>query len=254
MLPGPTYIKGCPKCSCRIAEESQLSGNNFGEVVWSDGMNDAPMLPNLPQLVLCPDCSTFLWLADLDRVDSPTVFRVPEDTKSPIIPTFSDYVDYLSSNKLKPERERGTRILAWWAGNHPRRRGGPKKHRPSLTEKEIWNLECLGQMLDPSVENERIMKAEIKRELSDFDASLSFLSQPSRTRTEQVIEELCKQCDPFVVDLTSYRTASEKLELAMRAKRESRENQVSIATNRGHKLAGVLFICLLLAFFLMSQG
>ena len=254
MLPGPTYIKGCPKCSCRIAEESLLSGNNFGEVVWSDGMNDAPMLPNLPQLVLCPDCSTFLWLADLDQVDSPTIFGRPEGTRSPIIPTFSDYVDYLSSNKLKPERERYTRILAWWAGNHPRRRGGPKKHRPSLAEEEIWNLECLDQMLDPSVENERIMKAEIQRELSNFDVALSFLSQSLRTRTEQVIEELCKKCDPFVVDLTSYRTASEKLGLAMRAKRESRENQVSIATNRGHKLAGVLFICLLLAFFLMSQG
>jgi aspartate carbamoyltransferase catalytic subunit len=129
-------------------------------------------------------------------------------------------------------------------------------------------------MLDPSVENERIMKAEIQRELSNFDVALSFLSQPSRTRIEQVIEDLCKKCDPFVVNLTSYQTALEKLELAIvlqemlerqeqeekvkqkrafaRAKRESRENQVSI--NAGDKLAGALFVCLLLAGLLSSQG
>ena len=253
MLPGPTYIKGCPKCSCRIAEESLLSGNNFGEVVWTDGMNDAPMLPNLPQLVLCPDCSTFLWLADLDQVDSPKSFGRLEGAKWPIIPTFSDYVDYLSSNKLKPERERHARILAWWAGNHPRRRGGPKKHRPSLTEQEIWNLECLDQMLDPSVENERIMKAEIKRELSDFNASLSFLSQPSRTRTEQVIEELCKKCDPLVVDLTSYQTTLEKQKYAIDMQ-EMGERLEQKEKNAGYKLAGVLFICLLLAILLSFYG
>ena len=253
MIPGPTYIKGCPKCSCRIAEGSLLSGNNFGEVLWSDGMNDAPMLPNLGQLVLCPDCSTFLWLADLDQVDSPKIFGSLEGAKWPIIPTFSDYVDYLSSNKLKPERERGTRILAWWAGNHPRRRGSPKKHRPSLTEEEIWNLACLDQMLAPSVENERIMKAEIQRELSNFDVALGFLSQSSRTRTEQVIEELCKKCDPFVVDLTSYQTTLEKQKYAIDMQ-EMGERLEQKEKNAGYKLAGVLFICLLLAIFLSSYG
>ena len=121
------------------------------------------------------------------------------------------------------------------------------------------------------------MRAEIKRELSDFDASLSFLSQPSRTRTEQVIEELCNKCDPFVVDLTSYQTTLEKQKHAIvmqemgerleqeekvkqkralaKAKRESRGNKLSIdAINAGYKLAGVLFICLLLAIFLISYG
>ena len=108
-------------------------------------------------------------------------------------------------------------------------------------------------MLDPSVENERIMKAEIKRELSDFDASLSFLSQPSRTRTEQVIEELCKKCDPLVVDLTSYQTTLEKQKYAIDMQ-EMGERLEQKEKNAGYKLAGVLFICLLLAIFLSSYG
>ena len=108
-------------------------------------------------------------------------------------------------------------------------------------------------MLDPSVENERIMKAEIKRELSDFDASLSFLSQPSRTRTEQVIEELCKKCDPLVVDLTSYQTTLEKQQYAIDMQ-EMRERLEQKEKNAGYKLAGVLFICLLLAILLSFYG
>ena len=246
MIPGPTYIKNCPECSCKLKEETLLSGNTIGAMHWTDGKTEAPMLPHRPQLVMCPDCGTFLWLASLEVVgDLETMERkireslgplwLADDvetrrrkwhegnlnryaTKSPAIPAFSDYIEYLSTNDLTPKLERYIRTLAWWAGNDQRRerpvtnaawragndetRWTPKDQRSPLLDIEISNLGCLDQLLGSFNRDDRIMKAEIKRELSDFDDAIKLLKRSWKSPIARAIKELALQRDPFVANVT----------------------------------------------------
>jgi len=42
MLPGTTIIKQCSECSGYITQETIVSGNTIGAVIWTDGkMEDA---------------------------------------------------------------------------------------------------------------------------------------------------------------------------------------------------------------------
>jgi hypothetical protein len=246
MYPGPTYIKNCPECSCKLEEPTWLSGNTIGAIHWTDGKTEAPMLPDLPQLVMCPDCDAFLWLANLEVVgDLETMERkireslgplwLADDvetrrrkwhegnlnryaTKSAAIPAFSDYIEYLSTNDLTPKLERYIRTLAWWAGNDQRRersvtnaawqagndetRWAPKDQRLPLLDTEISNLECLDRLLDWSKDDDCIMKAEVKRELSEFDEALKLPRRFWKLPAVEVIKELALKRDPFVANVT----------------------------------------------------
>lgn len=75
---------------------------------------------------------------------------------------------------MSPElRERYLRVRAWWAGNDKRRQG---KSQSKLSVRERENLGALSQLLDEDEPQDRVMKAEIKRELGKFDEAVSILS------------------------------------------------------------------------------
>ena len=66
------------------------------------------------------------------------------------------------------------RVRAWWLGNDSRRGSTD----PSvLTSMEIANLRCLSNLLDESNHQERLVKAEILRELGEFELSLQLLGR-----------------------------------------------------------------------------
>ena len=75
MLPGPDYIYRCPNCSALARQSSISSGNTFGAVYWSDAKREAPMLPESPALVACPNCGTYLWIKSLELVGKAEWYR-----------------------------------------------------------------------------------------------------------------------------------------------------------------------------------
>ena len=68
MKPGPDYIYKCPVCGKLVKRGSLMSGNTFGAKLYSDGKNDAPMLPDFPNLSKCAKCDTIFNLRELKEV------------------------------------------------------------------------------------------------------------------------------------------------------------------------------------------
>jgi len=189
VLPGPTYIKQCPECSCHIRQTSLISGNTIGAIYWTDGKMEAPHLPSQPDVVRCPDCDSLFWLSDIaptdtvdpTRIRSRTLSFLPEIVKSPVAPTFQMLVDYLSTTDISSNRERYARQYAWCCGNDSRRETA-SVHKSAMSSAEILNLRHLEILLDPTTDNDRIRIAEIRREMSDFDGALALLSSSSNDR------------------------------------------------------------------------
>jgi len=179
MTPGPTIIKKCAKCAGLIAEHTIGSGNNFGAVFWTDGKMEAPMLPDHPWLVKCPHCSALLWIdeqAEIGEVE-PYAGPMPKEFKGAKrykTPTLRDYLTFLLEPPRNRRKMRYVRLRAWWAGNDSRR----EACTPSpLSKRERQNLNEFHPLLGRNPED-RLMKAEIFRELGEFDKALKLLSRP----------------------------------------------------------------------------
>jgi hypothetical protein len=187
MTPGTTFIKECAHCQGRIAEATIGSGNTFGAKFWSDGKMEAPMLPDHPRLAKCPYCKAFVWLDDLKEAGRVEPFDdTPEQFKGarPYARlTLKDFHAFLKRGGLDAGKEHHARIRAWWSGNDARRKG--KADKP-LSAEEKKNLNALLPLVGRTA-NERIMKAEIHRELGEFDQALELLARPFGTKLHQAV-------------------------------------------------------------------
>ena len=118
-----------------------------------------------------------------------------------------------------PEKERYLRIRAWWEGNG-KQRGDldwlwPETNQPvidepkdqikhPLSDKETRNLQALAEILNETDANDRLMKGEIMRELSRFDAASALLEGPFEEgllRAVAIIKKLIEKRDPFVAEM-----------------------------------------------------
>lgn len=204
MMPGPTIIKKCSEWSGLIQKHTIASGNTFGAIFWIDGKMDAPMLPDYPKLVKCPHCRSLVWIDNLETKKEIDPFEIRNtDAKWPMALDLDDYTSFLSNNRLlKPDVEKDVRMRAWWCGNDERRRG----QQSSLAETEIQNLNALSGLLDQSIDYERLMQAEIMRELGDFDQALKLLDQPFDEQLSDavtVIKSLIEQRDLIVAPINA---------------------------------------------------
>ena len=201
---GPTIIKKCLECSGLIKEHTIMSGNTFGAIFWTDGKRDAPMLPDLPWLVKCPHCQSLIWIDEQEEIgeiepyiDSGTY----KGAKSYSEPELQDYFAELKISNLGRKKELYLRRRAWWKGNDKRRGANIKQN---LSDEERENLQALDKMLDPSDDNDRIMNAEIKRELGQFEGAEAILQEPFVNDFSQaisILKELIQRGEPFVAEM-----------------------------------------------------
>lgn len=197
MLPGPIFFRKCPSCKGLIAQGTLRSGNTIGATFWTDGKMDAPMLPDSPSLVACPHCKAPLWINELEKIGE-DMFIDPggafKDARGYSMLEFAGYLDFLGRETLTPEKERNVRIRAWWAGNDWRRKGDEQ----ALSDDEASNLLRLAESLDDSDED-RVMKAEIFRELGRFDEAAAILAG--------TFDDDCAQAAAFIRGLVAKRDA-----------------------------------------------
>ena len=204
MLPGPTIIKKCSECSGSIEEHTIASGNTFGATFWTDGKRDAPMLPDQPWLVICPHCQALIWIdeqVELGEVEPFSDSGIYKGAKSYSVPELQDYFSALKISNLSKNKERYLRLRAWWSGNDERRGSGIKQN---LSDDEKENLQALDKMLDTPDDNDRLMKAEIKRELSQFEEAEAILKESFDSEFSQavsIISELVQRREPFVAEI-----------------------------------------------------
>lgn len=197
MTPGPTIIRKCSACGKHVAQYTIVSGNTFGARFWTDGKRDAPMLPDQPWLVKCQHCGTLIWIDEQTQVGEIAPWgseandrnRFPE-ARPGSTPTLQDYADFLDAGESDKNKERYVRLRAWWAGNDPRRETGQSTQFDSF---ETQNLRAFLVLLDEAEDNDRLMKAEVLRELGEFNEAENLLAtefDDELTQAVSVIRDL----------------------------------------------------------------
>lgn len=208
MTPGPTLIMKAPGCQKPVKFSSIGSGNTFGATFWTDGKCEAPMLPDEPWLRKSPSEGILFWSDECEEIGQIDFFSVdpemPEwkDLEYAKEPSQRDYKAALHSGIANtPEKERYIRMRLWWRGNDPIRRG-KKTH---LSEEHLENLRRFEAILSEEDENQRLMKAEVLRQLSRFDDGLHLLegdfSDDCRHAVLQ-IRDLASRADCVVAKIT----------------------------------------------------
>ncbi len=175
--PGPTLIKKCNHCAGLMKERTIASGNTFGARYWTDGKVDAAMLPLTPSAVRCPHCHSLLWISSLEEVGEipgPRGFGVPRPKYDHSFDTYpfienletDDYLMALRKGGLSKDQEVYLRTMYWRLMNDPRRRS---QFPIALSVEEQDNLRNILPLVDQIDESSRLIRAEIHRELGEFE-------------------------------------------------------------------------------------
>ena len=205
MMPRPVVIRRCSACAQLIRQPTISSGNTFGARSWTDGRRHFPMLPTQPWLVRCPHCSALVWLDEQEAVGEAD----PWDTEDEIFkdalhyetPSLLDHLAKLEEGISDAGKVRYIRIRAWWAGNDPRREG---QADTPLSAEETANLRALAALLDESLEDERLMKAEAMRDLGEYEEAHRLLAGPvsdAMTEAAATVESLIAKRIPPVREI-----------------------------------------------------
>jgi hypothetical protein len=151
-----------------VVQEDTLTGNTIGAKVYTDGKREAKMLPDHPALVKCPVCGGLFWVDEAKEVD--VGFEAAEGKQKVLAPSEKELIPYLASETLPKEKEVYLRMRVWWMANDALRRVPDAK--PAFSKEQVKNLDALSALFDESDPNQRILKAEIARELGNFEECL----------------------------------------------------------------------------------
>lgn len=226
MLPGPDQIIACPSCETPAKYATLLSGNTFGARLWTDGKQEAPMLPRPPAVVKCQHCAAFYWLVDAKPLgelefwgEDPLApqdgwasaeehpLAVPQTWRTaPYVeePTEAEYYGVIRAGLAKnPKQERALRIFAWWRSNDPFREAeeAPAVSAPGERDE---NLRRLLPLLDESG-SDCVIRGEVLRELgrwAEAEAALRRATAPEVASAVAQIMALCQAHDRMVRELS----------------------------------------------------
>ena len=103
-------------------------------------------------------------------------------------------------------QERDLRVFAWWRRNDALRDPFQQQDQEIMSDSGPWreNLEALANLLTEENVNDCIMKAEVLRELGEFESAKELLSRvdsPNVARAVRRIRSLCDARDTRVREL-----------------------------------------------------
>jgi hypothetical protein len=172
MEAGPGYLVQCPHCAALSKAARSRGGGGFNATQWTDGFIQGPMWSVDGSLARCWSCRGFFWIDDARNLDiekKPTAPPIKGITKA-------DVRDALAAEITDdPDRLVWLRTQLWWFDNHPRRMNRTRVSNPDAFRE---NLEALRELLDLDKPDDRIFRAEICRELGEFDRAIELLDHP----------------------------------------------------------------------------
>jgi hypothetical protein len=213
MLPGPTYVYECQSCKGLFERRSISSGNTSRAKFRSDGQMSAPMLPTTPLLVACPHCKSSIFWPKAKEVDSYETYdltgifdlgeMLPESLalRAEKKAKKQKYQDVLRYEQASPQQifefiqgsrfdssyELPLRLLCWQRSNDERIEDG----RIELEFDEQENLQKMLLLVDQSTDSHRLLRAEIFRQLTQFDEARFMLDydfdEEMAARAEQLM-------------------------------------------------------------------
>ena len=189
-------VRQCPNCACEFSFWAVNSCNTLGAKFYTDGFIDGRMYVDGSDLLACPKCNTYFWrddvpirksLRDYEYFDKPEWKSLPEASQL----HGRDY-EYLLPLKLwrNKTEEEYVRIRAWWSFNAEYRLQACEDFKLPAEQEE--NLERLLHLLDTNNQHSLVMKAEILRELGQFDECLRAINQVSDNRYSKVVNVIKK--------------------------------------------------------------
>lgn len=180
MTPGPILILKPAGCEVPVKLFTLASGNLFGALSWTDGKQEAPMMPDEPWLRKSPVEGVLFWtdaceqIGEFDPAEGEPEPREWADLKFAMHPTADDLFAALSSGLADTDAKvRYLRTRLWWLGNDPVRHGRARRPTPA----HLQNLEAMLTLLSDKEPEQRLQKAEVLRELSRFGEALPLLDQ-----------------------------------------------------------------------------
>lgn len=208
--PGPTIIRECPKCRVPIEQATMASGNTFGARFWSDGKMGAPMLPDYPWLVKCPKCKHLFWIDEAKKLGDTRKGWKGQGKVTPHkleLPTVSDFYGVVPKTKDK-QKQRYIRNHLWHCANDLYR---DKAHggKVSFSAQAKANMNALSGLMNEKDPGDRVLKAEIARELGQFDKCVKLLNYKFDKRcadTAAAIKMLARGGYAPVVEFTGHRS------------------------------------------------
>lgn len=206
MSPGPTIITECHKCHGLFTQWTLRSGNTFDARFWPDGKMNAPMMPEIPPLVVCPCCDDFVWCKDCKEIEEiygydETQEKYPgiQHYKKPNVDTF---MLALKDKSLNKNREGYIRVKLMHFFNDLNRDMEIPISEP--TDMQLENYKRLLVIANKNDANDTMLRAEIYREIGEYDKSLELLEKVKDEHfmtNVRVLKDLCKNKDSRVMEI-----------------------------------------------------
>lgn len=141
------------------------------------------MLPDKSPIVKCAKCSQLFWKAkakELARIDWFSAANQDAErfanAPAALDPTEQDLLDFSEARDLSRDEQLTVRRRAWWLAND-RFRSGRESTKAEFSEAQLGNMRRLYSLLKDEDPCERILKAEIARELGNFEDCLQLLKK-----------------------------------------------------------------------------
>jgi len=204
-------ILTCPSCAKYVRTLEILSYHIFESVLFSDGKADTtPIIPNISRILICPICNKEFWKDDAQQIidDNIDIYNIrsvltPGDLfsvrNSEDLLGKSRYYSKLIKEKFAKnnEKEIYLRIILWHELNDIVRYNIPVKLK-ILEEREHLlrdNLIHLIKIFNPSYEEEKLLLAEMYRELGEFDFAQTILEDIKEQDFIGKRNELLRACN-----------------------------------------------------------
>jgi hypothetical protein len=200
VVPGPDNIIKCPKCSLIAKNFSIASTFTFSITTWTDGRIYNPLFPDVPIVTKCTDCGYVYWVDDniigsMNPFNTESVY--PEAWKEARYIDINTIQDYIEAIKLgigiTKQKELDIRKRLWWSINDLHRNTDSTKvdlDVDLIEQHFVSNLKGLYEILDPSKYEDRILRAEILRELGDFADSIQILNNDIPEAYRQITQKI----------------------------------------------------------------
>jgi len=201
---GPDACVSCPHCGEKARYQTLLCGNTFGATLWTDGKRLTPIFVEPPQFVRCSACAACYWFEDAAHLDDESFDEEAAEREGMPWLQEADEADMYrapaAGGTAVGPHERRFRVLAWWSSHDPLRTEHPEPPAvdPALAQARGLKLQGLLRVLDPTEINDRIMRAEVHRELGDFDAArrqLDTLREPDLAGVIAQFHAVCEAGD-----------------------------------------------------------
>ena len=173
------YLVPCPSCGHEKPLLCLLSGNTIGSVLWSDGKQECPMLPQLSWVQRCPACKAYFLLRRLPDEGEPEepdwkhADKPSSDTGELDYASLADAFVRLGENGFSRKEEKFFRSMLWRAYNDEAWRRGSEEDKHAFRKKygaaAEKNLLALRRLLPRSGGFIEVLRAEILRELGEFE-------------------------------------------------------------------------------------